>query len=157
MKPVAPQRIAGYITLSFLVLAMLFLLVNSLFTNGWLALIIATPVFTILIFYLVNYFLNSFIYAKIKPIYKTIHNFKASLKDTSSFNEDVFSEVNRDVAEWMKGKVQEIQQLRQLEQYRKEYLGNVSHELKTPIFNIQATYSPFWRGALMIPTSTCFI
>lgn len=151
MKPVAPQRIAGYITLSFLILAMLFLLVTNLFTNGWLALIIATPVFTVLIFYLVNYFLNSFIYAKIKPIYKTIHNFKASLKDTSSFSEDVFSEVNRDVGEWMKGKVQEIQQLRQLEQYRKEYLGNVSHELKTPIFNIQGYILTLLEGGIDDP------
>src|SRR5690606_9661100 len=108
MKPVAPQRIAGYITLSFLILAMLFLLVTNLFTNGWLALFIATPVFTVLIFYLVNYFLNSFIYAKIKPIYQTIHNFKASLKGTPSFSEDVLSEVNRDVGEWMKGKLQAI-------------------------------------------------
>jgi len=151
MKPVAPQRIAGYITLSFLVLAIAFLLVTTLFQNGWLALLISIPVFTVLIFYLVNYFINAFIYAKIKPIYKTIHNFKPSLKSVSALKDDVFSEVNREVGEWMKGQIQEVQKLRQLEQYRKEYLGNVSHELKTPIFNIQGYIMTLLDGGLEDP------
>ena len=72
MKPVAPRRIAVYITLSFLTLTILFILVNNLFANGLLVLIIAVPIFTMITFFVVNYFLNSFIYAKIKPIYKTI-------------------------------------------------------------------------------------
>lgn len=50
---------------------------------------------------------------------------------------DPFVEVNKEFTDWMQGKTQEINQLRQMEKYRKEFLGNVSHELKTPIFNIQ--------------------
>ena len=50
---------------------------------------------------------------------------------------DLLTGVNEEVALWMKDKAQEISQLKQMEKYRKEFLGNVSHELKTPIFNIQ--------------------
>jgi two-component system phosphate regulon sensor histidine kinase PhoR len=151
MKPVAPRRIAVYITLSFLALTILFILVNNLFANGLLVLIIAVPIFTVITFFVVNYFLNSFIYAKIKPIYKTIHNFKPATKDFSSLNDDIFSEVNKEVNEWMKGKTLEVQELRQLEKYRKEFLGNVSHELKTPVFNIQGYILTLLEGGIDDP------
>ena len=42
----------------------------------------------------------------------------------------------------------ETERLRQLEDYRKEFLGNVSHELKTPIFNIQGYISTLLDGGL---------
>jgi two-component system, OmpR family, phosphate regulon sensor histidine kinase PhoR len=151
MKPIAPQRVAGYITLTFLGLALLLLLVVDLFPNRVITLLVAIPFFTGIAFYLVNYFINSFIYAKIKPIYKTIHNFKPTLKDISKAKGDIFADVNQEVAAWMKGQIQEIQQLRQLEQYRKEYLGNVSHELKTPIFNIQGYILTLLDGGLDDP------
>jgi len=50
---------------------------------------------------------------------------------------DIISTAETDVTDWEKDRKQEITQLKQMEKYRKEYLGNVSHELKTPIFNIQ--------------------
>ena len=151
MKPIAPQRIAGYITISFMALSILLLLINNLFNNSLLSLIITIPLFTVIIFYLVSFFLNSFIYAKIKPIYKTIHNFKSSLKYSDSVKQDIFSGLDRQVTEWMKGKSEEIQQLRKLEKYRKEYLGNVSHELKTPIFNIQGYILTLLEGGIDDP------
>ena len=39
--------------------------------------------------------------------------------------------------EWAKTQLKEIERLKELEKYRKDFVGNVSHELKTPIFNIQ--------------------
>ena len=50
---------------------------------------------------------------------------------------DIISTAEKDVIDWAKDRKQEITHLKQMEKYRKEYLGNVSHELKTPIFNIQ--------------------
>ena len=45
--------------------------------------------------------------------------------------------MERDVVEWAINKNKQIRELRKMEQYRKEFVGNVSHELKTPIFNAQ--------------------
>jgi signal transduction histidine kinase len=45
--------------------------------------------------------------------------------------------VDREVQGWVDDQTEEIKKLRELEKYRKDFLGNVSHELKTPIFNIQ--------------------
>ncbi len=97
-------------------------------------------------------FINSFIKSKVNPIYKTIHLFKPGSTITQPYHDkDPFVEVNKAVADWMKGKTQEIKQLRQLEQYRKEFLGNVSHELKTPVFNVQGYILTLLDGGIEDP------
>ncbi len=45
-------------------------------------------------------------------------------------------------------KQQEIKALKRAAKYRREFLGNVSHELKTPIFNIQGYVHTLMDGAL---------
>jgi two-component system, OmpR family, phosphate regulon sensor histidine kinase PhoR len=56
--------------------------------------------------------------------------------------------VNRDVVNWAVKSRQEIDQLKNQEEYRKEFIGNVSHELKTPIFNIQGYILTLLEGGL---------
>jgi two-component system phosphate regulon sensor histidine kinase PhoR len=88
-------------------------------------------------FFLYRYILVRFIYNKIKIIYKTIgsqQKFQSQIKQGSN---NVMKTVERDVAEWAINKNKQIRELRKMEQYRKEFVGNVSHELKTPIFNAQ--------------------
>lgn len=92
------------------------------------------------IFYFVFYqIIGNFIYKKIRIIYKNIHSFKVGKKTTSDVLEhrDVLESVNRDVVEWMEKQKEEISQLKANAQFRREFIGNLSHELKTPIFNIQ--------------------
>jgi two-component system phosphate regulon sensor histidine kinase PhoR len=93
----------------------------------------------IVVFIFSSSFINNIILEKISPIYKTIQNISASKKDISKNLEDkdILKAVKKDVILWAKRKTLEIAQLQQLEKYRREFLGNVSHELKTPIFNIQ--------------------
>jgi two-component system phosphate regulon sensor histidine kinase PhoR len=129
----------------------LFFLINYFSPSLAISLLITIPLFTGIAFSAVNYLISLFIYAKIKPIYKSIHNFKPGIKENSGNENDIFSQVNREVAEWMKGKTMEIQQLRQLEKYRREFLGNVSHELKTPIFNIQGYILTLLEGGIEDP------
>ncbi|HNV81305.1 MAG: ATP-binding protein [Tenuifilaceae bacterium] len=99
------------------------------------------------------YLLNRFIFEKINPIYKTIHSlnlpFKQFKKQLNS--RDFVSEIYRDVQYWAEEKSQEIDRLKEMENYRKEFLGNVSHELKTPIFNIQGYVLTLLDGALNEP------
>ncbi len=102
------------------------------------------------IYLIVFYSLNSFIIEKIKPIYKTIFNlsqaeekFKSDVEDN-----DIIQNVQDDVMQWARKKTREISQLKQLEKYRREFLGNVSHELKTPLFNIQGYILTLLDGGL---------
>ncbi|MFT4595672.1 MAG: two-component system phosphate regulon sensor histidine kinase PhoR, partial [Psychroserpens sp.] len=94
---------------------------------------------------------NEFIYQKIKLIYKTIHNLKTpkqELKTMLKEDLNVLDTVNEDVVSWAENKQQEIQSLKDQEEYRREFLGNVSHELKTPIFNIQGYIHTLLDGGL---------
>lgn len=102
------------------------------------------------VFLILYYSLNSFIFHKIKPIYKTIHNINFSEEQLKRDLEekDIIQDVQDDVLVWAKKKTKEIAQLRQLEKYRREFLGNVSHELKTPIFNIQGYVLTLLDGGL---------
>ena len=50
---------------------------------------------------------------------------------------DILAEVNQDVAHWAEEKIEKIKDLQNADNFRKEFVGNLAHELKTPIFNIQ--------------------
>ena len=65
---------------------------------------------------------------------------------------NIVEEVSREVDIWAKRKTLEISHLKDLEKYRKDFLGNVSHELKTPIFNIQGYVLTLLDGALEDPS-----
>jgi two-component system phosphate regulon sensor histidine kinase PhoR len=62
--------------------------------------------------------------------------------------QNILDAVQDKVMEFSLQKSKEIEQLKKLEQYRKEFLGNVSHELKTPIFNIQGYLETLLDGGL---------
>lgn len=102
--------------------------------------------------YFVNlYFLKKYIFRKIKLIYKSIHKLKLDpsqkLKNVDS-DDHIIENVEQDVALWARDREQEIDQLKTLENYRRDFLGNVSHELKTPIFNIQGYVHTLIDGGL---------
>lgn len=96
------------------------------------------------------FFIQEFFNKKIKLIYKNIHNSKITKSTDLKLNlsDDLFEKVNREVAEWEKDRNKEIEKLVEQENYRKEFIGNVSHELKTPIFNIQGYILTLLEGGL---------
>lgn len=95
--------------------------------------------------------LRKFIYRKIKLIYKTIHSLKAPKDAPLLFKVDmrnhIIDQVEHEVVEWAKDWTRQIQSLKKLEEYRRDFIGNVSHELKTPIFNIQGYLYTLLDGA----------
>jgi two-component system phosphate regulon sensor histidine kinase PhoR len=95
--------------------------------------------------------LERFIYRKIKVIYKNISERKSpkgSVKGRMDLDRDILGEVEQEVLEWARGQTREIEQLQAMAEYRKEFLGNVSHELKTPIFSIQGYIDTLIDGGL---------
>ncbi len=84
--------------------------------------------------------IQHFIYRKIKIIYKQIYRMKrpeGAFLQRLDMESNMLEEVELEVKEWASEKKKEIEQLKKMETYRREFLGNVSHELKTPVYNIQ--------------------
>lgn len=103
-------------------------------------------------FGLILFTLEKFIYRKIKLIYKLIHQTKATRKEEVYFKyilpQKSIDEVREDVERWGERRNEEIELLRQNEAYRKEFLQNLAHEFKTPIFAIQGYVDTLLNGAL---------
>jgi len=115
----------------------------------FLPLIIIDILLFVLIYFIYRFTLEKFIYEKIKLIYKTIHSLKVPEKDKDrKVKTDAIEDVNQEVFEWAEDRKQEVEELKRLETYRREFLGNVSHELKTPIFNIQGYVLTLLDGGL---------
>ncbi|MEY2925029.1 MAG: hypothetical protein RLZZ337_1577 [Bacteroidota bacterium] len=145
----SPRHIAG---LSSLLVALFSSVVVYFFTDD-VASIFLNLVVTFLSSYLLfNYLLKQFIYRKIKLIYKNIHRFKTQSSSVTqvleNHNQDPIEEVSKEVMDWMKENRREINQLKEQASYRREFLGNVSHELKTPIQSIQGYIHTLLDGAL---------
>ncbi len=120
----------------------------------WKPLLLGAGGLFVFCFFLFRLVLEKFIYEKIRLIYKTIHDLKAprgQQKAMAYSRDDILDRTNQEVLDWARDKKEEIDQLRKLEAYRREYIGNVSHELKTPIFNIQGYVLTLLDGALEDP------
>ena len=151
MKNPTPRQIsaisAGFTSLFF---AALFLLILAFTDNLHLALLVVPAMLIgfVLSYLLIRYYLDRFIYRKIKVIYKTIHNLKASRRDTQPMRPNIIDDVEKEVVAWAEEKSKEIAHMNQMEEFRREFVGNVAHELKTPIFNIQGYLDTLIEGDL---------
>jgi two-component system, OmpR family, phosphate regulon sensor histidine kinase PhoR len=121
----------------------------------FLFMILGLFLFFLIAFYIIQFAIHKFILEKIRPIYKIIDfvpqkGKEAKLKLTPGFVE--LSDVEQDVENWAQNQLGEIERLKELERYRKDFVGNVSHELKTPIFNIQGYILTLLEGGLEDPS-----
>lgn len=107
-------------------------------------------------FALIRFIFQRFIYRKIKLIYKLINQTKATRKEEVYYKyvlpPRTLDEVKDDVEAWMQKKNSEIELLLKNETYRKEFLQNLSHEFKTPVFAIQGYVETLLDGALQDET-----
>ena len=132
--------------------AVLMVIAHWLGWDIWLALFI--PVVFMISYFTTLYILSVLINDKITPIYKTIREVPIEVKRMTkliNWERDTIEEVDQEVKQWAKDKLAEIDRLKDLEKYRKDFVGNVSHELKTPIFNIQGYILTLLDGGLEDP------
>lgn len=99
--------------------------------------------------------MRKFTIHKLKPIYQRMFSkeIKSSeLEHRLSYTDDFVDEIEEEIADWADLSKREIARLKENEQYRKDFVGNVSHELKTPIFNIQGYVTTLLDGGLEDPS-----
>lgn len=150
MKDLTPNGIA--LRIGFLVSVVVTLLVFLLeaFSENENALNLAVfPVSFIASYIGFKIAVERFIYKKIKVVYRTIHDLK--LKKVDDSKEFSLTQIQTEVEDWDKLNKEEIDRLKGLENYRREFVGNLSHELKTPIFNIQGYLLTLLEGGLHDP------
>lgn len=147
MQWTTPKKIAIALTLALAVpVFILFALICLSFENNiqsWqIAVFSASLLITI---YLISfYFLKQYVHERVKVIYKTLTRQRGVSDDLESD----LNKVDEDVDQMINERQREIEELKSMESFRREFLGNVSHELKTPIFNIQGYIHTLIDGAI---------
>jgi two-component system phosphate regulon sensor histidine kinase PhoR len=116
-------------------------ILNYYFRHNWYDVSITFGVTIITSFFVFYYLIEKYIYSKIKLIYKLIHNLKLGrdLRDAlgEHISADPINDVEQEVKEWARQKKTEIDELKTQEKFRRDFLSNISHEFKTPLFAIQ--------------------
>lgn len=153
LKNPTPRQIAFYVAISVLLVTLftsLLIQQNTPTMIGALSISLLPILLGAVTFLLTDYLIEHFIYRRIKLIYKRITEVRRKTNEAPDFVpnvEDVETEVNR----WAADKDRQIASLQELEEYRRNYLGNVSHELKTPIFNLQGFLHTLLDGGMHDP------
>jgi two-component system, OmpR family, phosphate regulon sensor histidine kinase PhoR len=153
LKNPTPRQIAFYAALlTSLSVFILVLVLNFSTTALYPALsLVLLPVVSFGICFLgVKYLIDQFMYRRIKVIYKKITDAKKADNQPIREGESI-DDVESEVESWAANKNKQIASLQELEEYRRNYIGNVSHELKTPIFNIQGFLHTLIDGGINDP------
>jgi two-component system, OmpR family, phosphate regulon sensor histidine kinase PhoR len=151
-KNITPSQIAA---MNAVTIALAGGLANFLFIQNWYIPLVTFAVLFFISYFLTQFFIQRFIYRKIKLIYKFIYQTKATKREEFYYKnilpQKSIEEVSEDVEQWAEQRKQEIEILKRNEAYRKEFLQNLSHEFKTPVFAIQGYVDTLLQGALERP------
>ena len=139
---------AAFTIISFLVT----LFVHFFLVELHLYLLAVIPIFSGALAYFIFYFLlKNFILNRLFLIYKSIQiNQKTYLPSNENIDSMILS-AEQEVKNWKDVKNTEITRLKDQEVFRREFLGNLAHELKTPVFSIQGYILTLLEGGLEDP------
>ena len=148
-KNLSPKQLAA---LTALLLSSLIAISVFVWFPDWKVLLAYFLACFVAIYFILDQILDHFVYRKIKLIYKLISQTKASKREEAYqkyiLPKKGIDEVREDVEEWAEQKFEEIKKLQSNEEFRKEFLQNLSHEIKTPIFSIQGYLEILGDGAI---------
>lgn len=154
MKNPTPRQLALFASsiITVAILAILVILKGILQLNLDWIIVISIPVILFAVsYYAIVQVLQKYIYRKIKLIYKTIRKSKMDPTEKSNrvvIDKDIIEDVEKEVEFWAEDQTKKIDELKKLEEYRRNFMGDISHELKTPIFNIQGYLHTLLDGGL---------
>jgi len=114
---------------------------------SWPALVLFTIVSFLMSFLILQVRVQKFIYRRIKKIYDDVSLLESTSFNTGPITTDMRT-LTEEIEKFAKDKKIEIDTLKIREEYRKDFLGNVSHELKTPLFTVQGYILTLLDGAM---------
>lgn len=106
--------------------------------DPWVAFITAVCVF-ISAYFIIRWQLRKYITRNMKTLYRTMQSLKSAgdMRRQPASAEEMLENAESALAEWADAKITEMKSIKATDTYRKEFIGNLAHELKTPIFSIQ--------------------
>ncbi|MBT9187360.1 cell wall metabolism sensor histidine kinase WalK [Zobellia russellii] len=138
-------RSSFMISVAFVSLLALFLHLFNAF--NWTAIIISALLLFPIAFIVLQIRIERFIYRRIKKIYDDVAMLESSSISTGPITTDMKT-LTEEIGKFAQDKRVEIDTLKIREEYRKDFLGNVSHELKTPLFTVQGYIETLLDGAI---------
>lgn len=137
---------AIYIFIFFIVVdVILFFLFEN--NSGFLPFLVASVVLFFICFFIVQIRAERFIYKRMKKIYDEVSILDVEDFEKSTATTDIEA-LSKSVQDYVKDKRIEIENLTERDSFRRDFLGNVSHELKTPLFTVQGYILTLIEGAV---------
>ena len=134
-----------YITLYSTLFMSVFL--YYLYEFNWFYLLIFSISIFIFSFLIIQFNVERFIYKRVKKIYDDLTLLESVNFTKGPITTDMKT-LTQEIDKFARDKKIEIETLKVREEYRKEFLGNVSHELKTPLFTVQGYILTLLDGAM---------
>ena len=115
----------------------------------WWVVIVATVVAFVAVSLLALLIITKYVAYKLKPVYSMVFSREVHTAEMLDELKDKHVEnISQELSSWADENDKEIARLKEVEKFRKQYLGNVAHELKTPIFNIHGYISTLLDGGI---------
>ena len=157
MKINTPLRLTIFCSLAISFVAVILLLVYNIYFVEISLSILIYSFFFLLLFLLsgaiIFIFLEVFINRKIRLLFRMVQNYKTNSSNFRfNMSEDILSASEAEILKLAKKNSSELVKLKSEEKFRREFMGNLAHELKTPIFSIQGYILTLLEGGLEDPS-----
>ena len=111
------------------------------------AILISIVVLFIISFFIIQYRAEHFIYRRLKKIYEDVSILDVNDLKKDSVTTDI-EQLSNKMQTYAEGKELEIKSLTERDSFRRDFLGNVAHELKTPLFTVQGYILTLLEGGM---------
>jgi two-component system phosphate regulon sensor histidine kinase PhoR len=114
---------------------------------GYITIIFSIIILFILSFFITQYRAEHFIYRRLKKLYQEVSILNVNDLKRDSATTDI-DKLSKSMQKFVEGKRLEIKSLTERDSFRRDFLGNVAHELKTPLFTVQGYILTLLEGAI---------
>ena len=128
-------------------LSLLGVFLYTFYHIDWIQITLLALICFIFSFIIIQYRVEQFIYKRVKKIYDDLTLLESSTLRKDRITTDMAT-LTEEIDKFAKDRKLEIETLKVREEYRREFLGNISHELKTPLFTVQGYISTLLDGGL---------